>query len=45
MSGVIPLCVPLVVDVKTGMNWAQTEPWSDAGEKPIDFGEEMSNGS
>jgi DNA polymerase I len=28
MSGVMPLSVPLKVDVKTGHNWAETEPWS-----------------
>jgi DNA polymerase-1 len=28
MAGVIPLEVPLVVDVKTGCNWAETELWS-----------------
>jgi hypothetical protein len=33
MAGVMTLAVPLVVDVKTGMNWAQTEPWSTAGEE------------
>jgi DNA polymerase-1 len=33
MAGVMALAVPLVVDVKTGMNWAQTEPWSAAGEE------------
>ena len=27
MAGVLPLAVPLVVDVKTGENWAETEPW------------------
>ncbi|MBI2826997.1 MAG: DNA polymerase I [Planctomycetia bacterium] len=30
MSGVMALAVPLVVDVKTGRNWAETQPWSDA---------------
>ncbi len=28
MSGVLPLAVPLKVDVKTGLNWAECEPWS-----------------
>ena len=28
MSGVMALRVPLNVDVKTGKNWAETEPWS-----------------
>ena len=28
MSGVMPLSVPLKVDVKTGRNWAETEPWN-----------------
>jgi DNA polymerase-1 len=28
MSGVLPLDVPLKVDVKTGLNWAECEPWS-----------------
>ena len=28
MSGVMPLRVPLKVDVKTGRNWADTEPWN-----------------
>ena len=27
MSGVLPLSVPLKVDVKTGLNWADCEPW------------------
>jgi DNA polymerase-1 len=27
MSNVLPLAVPLKVDVKTGYNWAETEPW------------------
>jgi hypothetical protein len=28
MSGVLPLAVPLKVDVKTGLNWAECEPWN-----------------
>ena len=28
MSGVMLLSVPLKVDVKTGRNWAETEPWN-----------------
>jgi DNA polymerase-1 len=28
MSGVMRLSVPLKVDVKTGRNWAETEPWN-----------------
>jgi DNA polymerase-1 len=28
MTGVASLAVPLVVDVKSGCNWAQTEPWN-----------------
>jgi DNA polymerase-1 len=28
MAGVMALRVPLKVDVKTGYNWAETEPWS-----------------
>jgi DNA polymerase-1 len=28
MSGVMRLSVPLKVDVKTGRNWAETEPWA-----------------
>jgi len=35
MSEVMSLSVPLVVDVKTGANWAQTEPWSAAGHDEI----------
>ena len=35
MSQVLGLSVPLVVDVKTGGNWAQTEPWSAAGQDEI----------
>jgi DNA polymerase-1 len=30
MSGVLPLDVPLVVDVKTGRNWAETQPWTES---------------
>jgi DNA polymerase-1 len=29
MSGVLPLDVPLVVDVKTGRNWSETQPWTE----------------
>ncbi|HVU88179.1 MAG TPA: DNA polymerase I [Pirellulales bacterium] len=43
MSSVMKLCVPLVVDVKTGMNWAETEPWSAAGDEPLDFHSEISD--
>jgi DNA polymerase I len=28
MSGVLPLTVPLKVDIKTGLNWADCEPWA-----------------
>jgi DNA polymerase-1 len=28
MTGVMPLGVPLKVDVKTGLSWAETEPWN-----------------
>ena len=28
MSGGMSLSVPLKVDVKTGHNWAETEPWN-----------------
>jgi DNA polymerase-1 len=27
MIGAVPLMVPLKVDVKTGLNWADCEPW------------------
>ena len=30
MSGVMQLSVPLKVDVKTGSNWADCEPWTSA---------------
>ena len=33
MAGVASLAVPLVVDVKTGRNWAQTEPWANTNQK------------
>lgn len=42
MSTVMKLCVPLVVDVKTGMNWAETEPWSAAADEPLGFDAEIS---
>ncbi|MHB1036685.1 MAG: DNA polymerase I [Pirellulales bacterium] len=29
MAGVLPLKVPLGVDVKSGANWADVEPWGD----------------
>jgi DNA polymerase-1 len=28
MSGVLSLAVPLKIDVKTGLNWAECEPWA-----------------
>ncbi len=30
MAGVRELGVPLIVDIKTGRNWAETELWDDA---------------
>jgi DNA polymerase I len=35
MAGVIPLVVPLEVDVKTGRNWAETELWSQPHEDSL----------
>ena len=32
MSGVMPLGVPLKVDVKTGRNWAESEPWNSGAQ-------------
>jgi DNA polymerase-1 len=29
MAGVMPLAVPLHVDVKSGRNWADCEPWDE----------------
>ncbi|HEY2839380.1 MAG TPA: DNA polymerase I [Pirellulales bacterium] len=38
MSSVAPLDVPLVVDIKTGHNWAETQPWTEAsGDTAADF--------
>jgi len=38
MSNVLPLDVPLVVDVKTGHNWAETQPWTEtASETAVDL--------
>lgn len=36
MSGVLPLDVPLVVDVKTGRNWAETQPWTETAAETTD---------
>jgi hypothetical protein len=36
MSCVLPLRVPLKVDVKVGANWADCEPW--AGDAPASTG-------
>ncbi len=34
MAGVLPLAVPLGVDVKSGANWADVEPWSYSTDAP-----------
>jgi len=37
MSSVLNLDVPLVVDVKTGRNWAETQPWTESASETAEF--------